>query len=63
MVGTTEASVMTAATRDADRRLRLTPDPVKDTIGASVEVLVVDPETLARSAGKLQRLWDLRDRS
>jgi phenylacetate-CoA ligase len=35
---------------------------VKDTIGASVEVLVVDPETLARSAGKLQRLWDLRDR-
>jgi phenylacetate-CoA ligase len=35
---------------------------VKDTVGTSVEVLVVDPETLARSAGKLQRLTDRRDR-
>ncbi len=35
---------------------------VKDSIGVSVEVLVVDPETLPRSAGKLQRLRDLRDR-
>jgi phenylacetate-CoA ligase len=35
---------------------------VKDTIGSSIEVLVVDPETLARSMGKLQRIHDLRDR-
>jgi phenylacetate-CoA ligase len=35
---------------------------VKDTIGTSIEVLVVDPETLARSMGKLQRIHDLRDR-
>lgn len=33
---------------------------VKDTIGTSVEVVVVEPETLARSAGKLQRLVDHR---
>jgi len=36
---------------------------VKDTVGTSIEVLVVDPETLARSVGKLQRLHDLRDRA
>src|SRR5690242_8588353 len=35
---------------------------VKDTVGTSVEVLVVDPETLARSVGKLQRLVDHRNR-
>ena len=34
---------------------------VKDTIGTSVEVLVVDPDTLARSVGKLQRLVDHRE--
>jgi phenylacetate-CoA ligase len=34
---------------------------VKDTVGTSIEVLVVDPETLARSVGKLQRLTDLRE--
>jgi phenylacetate-CoA ligase len=34
---------------------------VKDTVGTSVEVLVVEPETLARSSGKLQRLVDHRD--
>jgi phenylacetate-CoA ligase len=33
---------------------------VKDAIGASVEVRVVDPETLPRSVGKLQRLVDHR---
>ncbi|MET0415391.1 MAG: phenylacetate--CoA ligase PaaK [Actinoplanes sp.] len=33
---------------------------VKDTVGTSVEVLVVEPETLARSAGKIQRLVDHR---
>ena len=31
---------------------------VKDTVGTSVEVIVVDPETLPRSVGKLQRLVD-----
>src|SRR4051812_47996905 len=36
---------------------------VKDTVGTSIEVLVVDPETLARSVGKLQRLVDHRDRA
>jgi phenylacetate-CoA ligase len=36
---------------------------VKDTVGVSVDVEVVDPETLARSVGKLQRLHDKRERS
>ena len=36
---------------------------VKDTVGTSIEVLVVDPETLPRSMGKLQRLYDRRDRA
>jgi phenylacetate-CoA ligase len=36
---------------------------VKDTVGTSIEVLVVDPETLARSMGKLKRIYDLRDRA
>jgi phenylacetate-CoA ligase len=36
---------------------------VKDMVGTSIEVLVVDPETLARSVGKLQRLVDHRNRS
>jgi phenylacetate-CoA ligase len=35
---------------------------VKDTVGTSIEVLVVDPETLPRSVGKLQRLVDHRDK-
>jgi phenylacetate-CoA ligase len=34
---------------------------VKDMVGSSIEVLVVDPETLARSVGKLQRLVDHRN--
>jgi phenylacetate-CoA ligase len=36
---------------------------IKDTVGVSVAVEVVDPETLARSVGKLQRLRDVRERS
>jgi phenylacetate-CoA ligase len=36
---------------------------VKDTVGTSAEVLVVDPETLARSVGKLKRLTDNRERA
>ncbi|MEV4346844.1 phenylacetate--CoA ligase PaaK [Actinoplanes sp. NPDC049596] len=35
---------------------------VKDTVGTSVEVVVAEPETLARSAGKIQRLVDRRER-
>jgi phenylacetate-CoA ligase len=33
---------------------------VKDGVGVSVEVEIVDPDTLERSAGKLQRVKDLR---
>ncbi|RBY81332.1 phenylacetate--CoA ligase [Blastococcus sp. TF02-09] len=36
---------------------------VKDTVGTSIEVLVVDPETLPRSVGKLQRFADHRERA
>jgi phenylacetate-CoA ligase len=36
---------------------------VKDTVGSSVEVVVVEPETLARSVGKIQRVVDHRDRA
>jgi phenylacetate-CoA ligase len=36
---------------------------VKDTVGSSIEVLVVDPETLPRSVGKLQRMTDHRTRA
>jgi phenylacetate-CoA ligase len=36
---------------------------VKDTVGVTVEVMVVDPETLPRSVGKLQRLLDQRERA
>ncbi|MGY2085392.1 phenylacetate--CoA ligase PaaK [Blastococcus sp. SYSU DS0539] len=36
---------------------------VKDAVGTSVEVLVVDPDTLPRSVGKLQRMTDRRERA
>jgi len=36
---------------------------VKDTVGVTVDVVVVDPETLPRSVGKLQRLLDNRQRT
>jgi phenylacetate-CoA ligase len=36
---------------------------VKDMVGSSIEVLVVEPETLERSVGKLQRLADHRNRA
>ncbi|WP_128978376.1 phenylacetate--CoA ligase PaaK [Streptomyces roseicoloratus] len=36
---------------------------VKDGIGVSVAVEVVDPETLERSVGKIKRIVDLRDRA
>jgi phenylacetate-CoA ligase len=34
---------------------------VKQTVGVTVAVAVVDPETLPRSMGKLQRLHDRRE--
>jgi phenylacetate-CoA ligase len=36
---------------------------VKDTVGSTVEVLVLEPETLTRSVGKIQRLVDQRTRA
>jgi phenylacetate-CoA ligase len=47
----------TGARRDAATHVART---VKDTIGVSVEVDIVEPETLERSAGKLRRINDLR---
>jgi phenylacetate-CoA ligase len=35
---------------------------VKDGVGISVEVTVVDPETLERSVGKIRRVVDLREK-
>ena len=35
---------------------------VKDGIGVTVEVEIVDPETLERSVGKIRRVQDLRQR-
>ncbi|GAA3259520.1 phenylacetate--CoA ligase PaaK [Nonomuraea helvata] len=47
-----------ASRAEAGERLR---KAVKDTVGVSVEVEVVDPETLERSVGKLKRVIDKRD--
>ena len=46
----------TAAAREVEKA-------VKDTVGTSVRVDVVDPGTLPRSVGKLQRLVDNRERT
>ena len=45
----------TAAAKEVSER-------IKDTVGVSVGVSVVDPDTLERSVGKLQRLHDERKR-
>ncbi|MFE6756409.1 phenylacetate--CoA ligase PaaK [Streptomyces sp. NPDC057684] len=50
----------TASERDAAARAIAT--GVKDGIGVSVTVEVVDPETLERSVGKIKRIVDLRGR-
>ncbi|MGW6141293.1 phenylacetate--CoA ligase PaaK [Streptomyces sp. NPDC055144] len=50
----------TATERDAAARAIAT--GVKDGIGVSVTVEVVDPETLERSVGKIKRIVDLRGR-
>ena len=35
---------------------------IKTKIGSSCVINVVEPETLARSSGKLKRIYDLRDK-
>ncbi|MER7935678.1 MULTISPECIES: phenylacetate--CoA ligase PaaK [unclassified Streptomyces] len=49
--------------RPADREsaARTIAQGVKDGVGVTVEVAVVDPETLERSLGKLRRVKDLRE--
>ena len=49
----------------ADRRAGASAElvkAIKDTVGISVRCEIVDPETLERSVGKLQRLKDRRPR-
>ncbi|MDX3108542.1 phenylacetate--CoA ligase PaaK [Nonomuraea angiospora] len=53
-----EARTGLVARKEAGEALRRA---VKDTVGVSVEVEVVDPETLERSVGKLKRVIDKRD--
>jgi phenylacetate-CoA ligase len=45
-----------------DAAVREVAKGVKDTVGSTVEVVIVEPETLARSIGKIQRVVDHRDR-
>jgi phenylacetate-CoA ligase len=47
------------ATRDA--AAKSIAKAVKEGVGVTVDVVIADPDTLERSAGKLQRLKDLRD--
>jgi phenylacetate-CoA ligase len=56
-----EARPDTPATRRAEAAAELV-RAVKDTIGVSVTCDVVEPDSLERSVGKLQRLRDLRTR-
>ncbi|GGM07988.1 phenylacetate-coenzyme A ligase [Streptomyces fumigatiscleroticus] len=60
-------TVRAEARPDADRRVRETAArtiaaAVKDGIGVSVAVEIVDPESLERSVGKIRRVVDLRPR-
>ncbi|MDH6228181.1 phenylacetate--CoA ligase PaaK [Streptomyces sp. MJP52] len=59
-------TVLVEARQDAgaERReeaARAVAQGVKDGVGVTVEVRIVDPETLERSVGKLKRVKDLRD--
>jgi phenylacetate-CoA ligase len=57
-----EARAETSARRRIEAALELA-GAVKDGVGVSVEVSVLDPDTLQRSVGKLQRVLDNRDAS
>ncbi|WP_112469284.1 phenylacetate--CoA ligase PaaK [Streptomyces triticisoli] len=49
-----------AAPQQRDAAAKAIAKGVKDSVGISVEVCVVDPETLERSVGKIRRVKDLR---
>ncbi|MFJ8922812.1 phenylacetate--CoA ligase PaaK [Streptomyces sp. NPDC102415] len=50
-----------ASTAEREAAARSIAAAVKDGVGVSVEVEIVDPETLERSVGKIKRIVDLRD--
>ncbi|CAM5696895.1 hypothetical protein SCALM49S_08240 [Streptomyces californicus] len=50
-----------ATTDERERAARSIVAAVKDGIGVSVSVEIVDPESLERSVGKIRRIVDLRD--
>ncbi|MFD4509216.1 phenylacetate--CoA ligase PaaK [Streptomyces sp. NPDC058457] len=49
-----------AAPADREAAVRTIAQGIKDGVGVSVEVAVVEPETLERSVGKIRRVKDLR---
>jgi phenylacetate-CoA ligase len=51
-----------ATPEDRDTAARAVAAAVKDGVGVSVAVEVVDPESLERSVGKIRRIVDLRPR-
>lgn len=51
-----------AAPADRDSAARAIAAAVKDGIGVSAAVEIVDPESLERSVGKIRRIVDLRPR-
>ncbi|MFC8699235.1 phenylacetate--CoA ligase PaaK [Streptomyces parvus] len=51
-----------AAADEQEKAARAIATAVKDGVGVSVNVEVVDPETLERSVGKIRRIVDLREK-
>ncbi|MYX04012.1 MULTISPECIES: phenylacetate--CoA ligase PaaK [unclassified Streptomyces] len=51
-----------ATTDEREKAARAVAAAVKDGVGVSVNVEVVDPETLERSVGKIRRIVDLREK-
>ncbi|MCT6778033.1 phenylacetate--CoA ligase [Streptomyces sp. CS7] len=51
-----------ATTDEREKAARAVAAAVKDSVGVSVNVEVVDPETLERSVGKIRRIVDLREK-
>ncbi|MFD4595501.1 phenylacetate--CoA ligase PaaK [Streptomyces rubiginosohelvolus] len=51
-----------ATTGEREKAARAIGAAVKDGVGVSVKVEVVDPETLERSVGKIRRIVDLREK-